>query len=599
MPKLDLEQQKKRAKELLRAYNSGDAAALARVQKRGPIKLADAQLVIAREAGFPTWPRMKRDIALARGNDAPGKLERAVRARDIAAVRALLEQRVELWNAREALEVAVEHDDREIARLLLAHGAWPDHAGRHWGRHGGCLHAALLLDRPLGLIEVLLAGGASPGARDRDGRRPLAIAVRVGRPDAVPLLGDFEVTAIDRALGACVLGEWPARADGDLRRSDHQHVCWAVRRGKHAALPALLALGLDPNIPDDDGEPALHLAVAARAPGVVAQLLAAGARVDALDFRDEPALSRAYREPDPALRRALVAPLVRAGAKRPRPRDLAELFEDAADAVVAGDLATLAKLLDREPRLATARSFRPHRCTLLHYVAANGVEGWRQKSPPNAGAVAELLLARGADPDALAMTYGGGPAATPLLLAVTSCHPDDAGVIGDIVNTLVAGGASVNGVDDDREPIQQARPGAPLAALVAAGARVNLQVAAALGMRDRVRAFLLEKPAHDVLGSALCSASFGGHTEIVADLLDAGAPIAFKEGEGMTPLHMAVWVPHLETMRLLIARGAPLDVENDYGGTPLSFLHWVMKNQAKPGRDYAGAEKLLLDATRR
>jgi len=459
MPKLDLEQQKKRAKELLRAYQRGDAAALARVQKRGPIKLADAQLVIAREAGFPTWPRMKRDIALARGNDAPGRLERAVRARDVEAVREGLGGRVQLWEAREALEVAVENDDREIARMLLAHGAWPDHAGRRWGRHGGCLHAALLLDRPLGLIEVLLAGGASPRAKDRDGRTPLAIAVRVARGDAQALLGDFEVTAIDRALGACVGGERPARPDGTLRRSDHQHVCWAVRRGKHAALPALLALGLDPNIPDDDGEPALHLAVAARAPGVIAQLIAAGARVDALNFRDEPALARAYREPDPAVRRALVAPLVRAGAKRPRSRDLADLFEDAADAVVAGDLAKLTELLDREPRLATARSFRPHHCTLLHYVAANGVEGWRQKSPPNAGAVAQLLLDRGADPDALAMTYGGGPAATPLLLAVTSCHPDDAGVIGDIVDVLVKGGASVNGIDDEREPIKQARTG--------------------------------------------------------------------------------------------------------------------------------------------
>src|SRR5262245_27985022 len=55
------------------------------------------------------------------------------------------------------------------------------------------------------------------------------------------------------------------------------------------------------------------------------------------------------------------------------------VFESAADAVVAGDLATLETLLQREPDLIRARSTRVHRATLLHYVAANGVEDFRQK----------------------------------------------------------------------------------------------------------------------------------------------------------------------------------------------------------------------------
>jgi hypothetical protein len=71
--RLDLEQQKKRAKELLRAAKAADSTALARMaaacvgrsaarQKREP-KLADAQLVIARELGFAAWAGLKSHIA--------------------------------------------------------------------------------------------------------------------------------------------------------------------------------------------------------------------------------------------------------------------------------------------------------------------------------------------------------------------------------------------------------------------------------------------------------------------------------------------------------------------------------------------------------
>ena len=72
------------------------------------------------------------------------------------------------------------------------------------------------------------------------------------------------------------------------------------------------------------------------------------------------------------------------------------------EAVITGDAATLDSLL-REP-LVLARSTRVthfdlpvHRATLLHYVAANGVEGYRQKTPNNAVEVATMLLKAGAE----------------------------------------------------------------------------------------------------------------------------------------------------------------------------------------------------------
>ena len=97
------------------------------------------------------------------------------------------------------------------------------------------------------------------------------------------------------------------------------------------------------------------------------------------------------------------------------------------DAVVTGDIATLESLLRQQPDLVRARSARIHRATLLHYVAANGVEDFRQKTPPNAVAVARVLLEAGAEVDAIANTYGGGKAQTTMNLLVSSTHPAEPG----------------------------------------------------------------------------------------------------------------------------------------------------------------------------
>ena len=62
---VNLEQQHKLAKDLLRDAKAGDPAALARVKSvradagvTRPLQLADAQLAIARDAGFDSWPRV-------------------------------------------------------------------------------------------------------------------------------------------------------------------------------------------------------------------------------------------------------------------------------------------------------------------------------------------------------------------------------------------------------------------------------------------------------------------------------------------------------------------------------------------------------------
>src|SRR4051812_13301707 len=56
----NLEFERKRAKKLLRDLQNDDATALSRAASiaKPPFQLADAQLVIAREYGFASWPRL-------------------------------------------------------------------------------------------------------------------------------------------------------------------------------------------------------------------------------------------------------------------------------------------------------------------------------------------------------------------------------------------------------------------------------------------------------------------------------------------------------------------------------------------------------------
>src|SRR5690349_19519708 len=65
--RLDLAQARRRAKELLQAARADDADALARLPRRhDPVVLADAQLAIARELGFPSWPKLVASVGWVR-----------------------------------------------------------------------------------------------------------------------------------------------------------------------------------------------------------------------------------------------------------------------------------------------------------------------------------------------------------------------------------------------------------------------------------------------------------------------------------------------------------------------------------------------------
>ena len=73
----NLEQQHKIAKDLLAAARAGDPDALARIRTHrtdAEPKLADAQLAIAREAGFPSWARFAAFVEVEQKRAALGPL---------------------------------------------------------------------------------------------------------------------------------------------------------------------------------------------------------------------------------------------------------------------------------------------------------------------------------------------------------------------------------------------------------------------------------------------------------------------------------------------------------------------------------------------
>jgi ankyrin repeat protein len=260
-------------------------------------------------------------------------------------------------------------------------------------------------------------------------------------------------------------------------------------------------------------------------------------------------------------------------------------FESAVEAVVNGDLAALEQALRRDPALVRARSgrvcaFDPpvHRATLLHYVAANGVEAYRQKTPPNAVAIAHALLQAGAEPDALADMYGAE--CTTMSMLVSSSHPAEAGLQAPLVELLLDFGAAIEGHGTRKwgTPLFTALAFGMIdaaGALAKRGARIELPAAAALGLMDDVGRLLPSADA-EARHRALSLAAQHGQTEAVRLLLDAGEDPDRYNPEGnhphCTPLHQAVLGGHEAVVRLLVERGARLDIRDTiWHGTPLGW----------------------------
>jgi ankyrin repeat protein len=206
------------------------------------------------------------------GHHVGEALYHACEFRDPECARLLIEAQTRPSVVHYCLGRALNFPNLEMVRMLCDHGARPD---------GGNLAQAVWRRRGAETVGVLLAAGA-PADGDGDGPSPLRIAVRWGDEDVAALLAArgadaSVVTGEDRALGEYLrdpAAAPPAAAAatlGELLDS-------AVERGDRKAVGRLLHAGASPDGDPSEEHPPLANAAWRGYAGVVAELLAAGAR---------------------------------------------------------------------------------------------------------------------------------------------------------------------------------------------------------------------------------------------------------------------------------------------------------------------------------
>jgi hypothetical protein len=205
-----LEQYKKQAKELLKAYRSADVEAIRRVTRNHPrfeklaepefdiskFALADAQWVIAREHGFESWPKFAKRIevinseAAARVNPVAAFIEVAIWHGTLDAAEAILAAYPEI--ARTSIHVAaILGNDAAVRRFITAD---PHNVTKKEAPYDGdalvylCLSKYLRLDKTrsdgsIRAATALLDAGADPNTGFRQ-RTNMAIS----RPRSTALL---------------------------------------------------------------------------------------------------------------------------------------------------------------------------------------------------------------------------------------------------------------------------------------------------------------------------------------------------------------------------------------------------------------------------
>jgi uncharacterized protein len=223
----------------------------------------------------------------------------------------------------------------------------------------------------------------------------------------------------------------------------------------------------------------------------------------------------------------------------------------ALEAIHAGDLQALERLLVDHPDLATARVTDPgcgDERSLLHVVT-----DWPGHFPNGRGTVAALVAA-GADVNA---PFGGSHAETPLHWAASS---DDIEVLDALVEAgadIEAPGSVIDGGSalSDAVAFGQARAASRL---IEHGATANLWQAAGLGLADRLEPLLVADPppTRDEITNAFWCACQGGQREAAQRLLESGADINWVGHDGLTPLDAAIRGDAVELAEWLRSHGA-------------------------------------------
>jgi ankyrin repeat protein len=472
----DLGQLRRQAKELRDDARRSEPRAVERLARHhastpgGVVTLAAAQLVIAREFGFASWPRLKAAVEVhTAGPD--GRVESFLAASiqgRMSEATAILEAVPQIASLSLAVAAALG-DAIEVAETVAADPTaavaidetrgWPPLLYACYSRW-----QQVALGRAAGVAEVirlLLEVGASPNTNDgaRYPRSALKGAVEANNPDGVKLLleaganpdigqpigeaigrGDHRCLELLLSHGARVAGTWAigsAVSHGDAgavallmaglgadqaAREVTESLPDAAAMASLGVVTALLDAGADPIARDDEGLSALRLAIRAGNDDTAGLLASRGASDDSTDLdRFIGACRRADRQAAEFL-------LLRNGDLRGQltDDDRGAIFE-AADSS-SGAAVGLMLDLGFSPHVRNDSGEQP-----LHTAAYAG----------NAEAV-RLLLDAGADIDARDERFES----TPLAFATVGSG-ERAGKPGDwieVVRLLIGAGATRSGV---------------------------------------------------------------------------------------------------------------------------------------------------------
>ncbi|MYN66658.1 MAG: hypothetical protein F4X11_16775 [Acidobacteria bacterium] len=446
---------------------------------------------------------------------ADRRLADAAQRREVEAVRALLDEGIDVdapqADGATALAWAVHWDDLATAGLLLAAGA-DANAANDLGVTPLMLASQ---NASVPMVELLVRAGADPNAARPAGGTALMMAARSG-----------DATVLRRLLAA--------GADVDAAtRSGHTALMWAVAERHPRAVALLAEVGADVQ-----ARTAVHTP---RARTIVREAKVLS-RFEAVN----PAVLPRDGDRDPPRPEGGFTPLLYAvlAGDAPTVRVLLSAGADVDDAGPDGVTALMLALVKRHEELAlllVAAGADPHPAdagfTALHLASATG-----------SLAVAEALLARGADPDVrlerpqrltnsfeigVFTSPGSGRltqiGSTPLIVAAKSAD-------GRMMRLLAAAGADPHLTTDD-------------------GSNA-LMLAAGLGKRA----------ATDITYYAWTEEKA---VEALAAGLELGLDVNAANAHGETALHAAAYHNANRVIEFLVDNGADIDALNAAGQTPL------------------------------
>lgn len=322
--RINLEQARKQAKELVKAHAAGDPRTLdairwthprfrdqsAEVIAQGPFVLADAQLIIARTHHFESWRALRAYVETITQNDpSVGGFEAAadrIVAGDLEGLRAMLTRRPVLITQRstrahhstllhyvsangvEDYRQITPDNILDVTRLLLDAGADVNATSDAYGGGSSTLGLVSTSAHPrargvqIPLIDLLLERGAKIDGED-DLPNLVSGALANGCPEAALALA---------ARGARVNTLYAAAGIGDLARVHAMFAAASRPRRERAMIVAAqqghveivrycLDRGVD--VAASDGMTALHQAAAGGYLDLTALLLERGANLEALN----------------------------------------------------------------------------------------------------------------------------------------------------------------------------------------------------------------------------------------------------------------------------------------------------------------------------